>query len=154
MTVPQFRDAVAADLPAVVRLMADDHFGTAREAPADTVDPRYAAAFAAILALPGWAVILAEEEGAVVGCLQFMVLPHLSHTGTPRAQVESVRVASDRRGGGIGTALLQAAVSRARAAGCGIVQLTSHASRDEARRFYQRLGFTPSHTGFKLSLAT
>jgi len=90
----------------------------------------------------------------VVGCLQFMILPHLSHTGTPRAQVESVRVASSHRGGGIGTALLRAAIERAREAGCGTMQLTSHASRSEAARFYQQLGFAPSHTGFKLALGT
>jgi hypothetical protein len=32
------------------------------------------------------------------------------------------------------------------------VQLTSNDARPDAHRFYQRLGFTPSHRGFKLLL--
>ncbi|MFC0408929.1 GNAT family N-acetyltransferase [Roseomonas elaeocarpi] len=152
MTTPRIHDAGVADLPAVVRLLADDHFGAAREAPGPVLDRRYADAFAAIVAIPGWAVMLAEEDGAVVGCLQFMVLPQLSHTGTASAQVEGVRVAASHRGAGIGSALMRAAIARARDAGCGTMQLTSHASRVDARRFYERLGFAVSHTGFKLNL--
>ncbi len=38
------------------------------------------------------------------------------------------------------------------AAGCGLLQLTSNASRSDALRFYQGAGFTPSHIGFKKPL--
>ena len=69
----RFRDATAADLPAIVRLMADDGFGVQREVPAASADAAlpaaYERAFAAIAALPGWSVILAEDEaGEPVGC--------------------------------------------------------------------------------------
>lgn len=154
----RFRDATAADLPAIVRLMADDGFGAQREAPAAhgadaTLSAAYEQAFAAIAALPGWSVILAEDEGGEpVGCLQFMLLPHLSHQGGLRAQVESVRITSTHRGRGLGTALMRHAIGRARAAGCRLVQLTTHASRAEARRFYEQLGFSATHSGMKLSL--
>jgi GNAT superfamily N-acetyltransferase len=43
-------------------------------------------------------------------------------------------------------------VQRARDLGCYRVQLTSNNARPEAHRFYQRLGFEPSHRGFKLNL--
>jgi len=36
--------------------------------------------------------------------------------------------------------------------GCKMVQLTSHKSRDRAHAFYERLGWTRSHEGFKLTL--
>ncbi len=32
------------------------------------------------------------------------------------------------------------------------MELTSNAQREGARRFYERLGFRPSHLGFKLYL--
>jgi hypothetical protein len=33
------------------------------------------------------------------------------------------------------------------------VQLTSNRARDDAHRFYERLGFVPSHVGYKLMLS-
>jgi len=44
------------------------------------------------------------------------------------------------------------AVDQARERGCNIVQLTSDTDRTDAHRFYEQLGFTASHLGFKLSL--
>lgn len=35
----------------------------------------------------------------------------------------------------------------------GLVQLTSDAARVDAHRFYERLGFTGSHVGFKYTVA-
>jgi GNAT superfamily N-acetyltransferase len=60
-----------------------------------------------------------------------------------------VRVASIRRGQGIGRAMMRHALDEARARGCLMAQLTSDKARPDAHRFYERLGFTPSHTGFK-----
>lgn len=58
----------------------------------------------------------------------------------------------ERRGDGLGTELMERAVARARERGCALVQLTSNKRRVHAHRFYERLGFTRSHDGFKLSL--
>ena len=44
------------------------------------------------------------------------------------------------------------AEARARAAGCGQMQLTTNRTRTDAHRFYDRLGFTPSHIGYKKTL--
>jgi GNAT superfamily N-acetyltransferase len=48
--------------------------------------------------------------------------------------------------------LLTWAVDRARDRGCVLVQLTTDATRSDARRFYESLGFTASHVGMKLTL--
>ena len=40
----------------------------------------------------------------------------------------------------------------ARQRGCRLVQLTSNKDRADAVRFYEQLGFQPSHVGFKLYL--
>jgi GNAT superfamily N-acetyltransferase len=42
------------------------------------------------------------------------------------------------------------AISQARERGAAMVQLTTDASRVDAHRFYERLGFVPSHVGMKL----
>jgi len=69
-----------------------------------------------------------------------------------RAQVESVRVVSRLRGQGIGAEMMKWAMERARRRGCHLMQLTSHKSREDAHRFYERLGFTKSHIGMKITL--
>ena len=74
--------------------------------------------------------------------------------GMRRAHLEGVRVCGRHRGLGIGGRLMIDAVARARAAGCGLVQRTSDATRTDARRFYARLGFEATHVGMKLSLPT
>ena len=48
--------------------------------------------------------------------------------------------------------MLQWAIDEARRRGCAVVQLTTDKSRVDAHRFYERLGFTASHEGYKLQL--
>lgn len=143
------RDATPDDIDAIVAMLADDPLGRDREAPGD---PAYRAAFDAIAAQPGDALIVAERDGAVIGCLQLTFLRGLSRRGQLRAQIEGVRVAAQARGAGVGEALIGEALRRSRAAGCGIAQLTSDRSRVDAQRFYARLGFEASHVGMKLTL--
>jgi len=140
------REAVAADIDAIARLLADDGLGRGREAPGD---PAYARAFAAMSAQPGNVYLLAEADGEPVGCLQFTLIHGLSRKGASRAQIEGVRVRADHRGRGIGEALFEAAFTRARGLGCTLVQLTTDRARGDAHRFYERLGFTASHWGMK-----
>ncbi len=43
-------------------------------------------------------------------------------------------------------------IELARERGCALVQLTTNKARDDAQRFYRRLGFIASHEGMKLRL--
>jgi GNAT superfamily N-acetyltransferase len=147
-----FRDAVAADLPAIVAMYADDEIGTGREEVRDPLPDGYGLAFQAIADDPRHRLLVAEEAGQVVATLQLSFLPQLTNVGSERAQIEAVRVLGPRRGNGIGRMLVQRAIDLARERGCGMVQLTSNAGRADARRFYESLGFVPSHVGFKLTL--
>jgi GNAT superfamily N-acetyltransferase len=81
-----------------------------------------------------------------------MFLPSLSFQGGLRAQVESVRVDKPYQGQGIGSDMMRWAIERARGRGAHVVQLTTHNSRVDAHRFYERLGFKGTHLGMKLSL--
>lgn len=147
------RTATAADLPAIVRMLADDPLGRTRERYAEPLPAEYAAAFAGIEAQAGNELLVAEADGRVIGCLQLTLIPGLTRLGMTRAQIEGVRVEEGRRGEGIGELLFQEAIARARKAGCGLVQLTTDASRPDAHRFYERLGFVASHVGMKLALS-
>ena len=113
---------------------------------------RYLAAFDAMSAEPGNQLIVGEANGRIVATYPLTLISGLSLSAARRAQIEAVRIASDLRGQGAGRLLMADAESRARAGGARLVQLTSNASRGEAHRFYERLGYAPSHIGFKKSL--
>ena len=143
------RSAMRADVPAVVALLADDVLGRQRESGGSDLAP-YLAAFDRIAANPDQELVVVERDGAVVGTLDLALLASLSRQGTLRLQIEAVRVAPSERGSGLGAAIFRWAIDHARREGCGLVQLTTDRSREDAHRFYERLGFVPSHIGYKL----
>jgi ribosomal protein S18 acetylase RimI-like enzyme len=149
----KIRRARRDDVAAMVRMLADDHLGRDRERVEEPLPSSYMLAFDAIERSPLIQLMVAEDgDGEVVGCLQLCILPGLSSQGGSRALIEDVRVASDRRGGGIGQQLLHWAIEQARADGCKLVELLTHHSRVDAQRFYARLGFASSHLGMTLRL--
>ena len=147
-----FRDATFADLPAIVAVLAEDTLGEQREDPSLPLDPAYERAFHLIAANPDQRQIVAERDGAVIGTMQLTFIPGIAFKGAWRGQIEAVRVAETLRGQGIGGAMIDWAVEQCRARECRMVQLTSDKSRDAAHRFYERLGWTRSHEGFKIKL--
>lgn len=148
----EIRQATRDDLPAIVALIADDALGSAREDLRTPLNDAYAAAFEAIARDANQLLVVADDGGTVVGCLQITFIPGLSRVGQWRGQIESVRVASGRRSAGIGRAMIEWAIAACRVRGCGFVQLTTDKSRARAHAFYERLGFTASHEGMKLKL--
>ena len=141
------RRARRDDVAIIVAMLADDPLGSGRERLENPLPPSYYKAFETLDRDPNIQLMVAEEEGAVVGCLQLCVLPGLSSQGASRGLIEDVRVASDRRSRGIGEQLVQWAVTEARARGCKLVELLTHSTRIDAQRFYARLGFKASHVG-------
>ncbi|MFE4330205.1 MULTISPECIES: GNAT family N-acetyltransferase [unclassified Streptomyces] len=146
----EIRPAALADIPAIVAMLADDPLGAERESP-DDLTP-YRAAFRRLADDPDQHVVVAVREGRVVGTLQLTVIPGLSRRGSTRSVIEGVRIHAAERGSGLGTQLIEWAVDESRRQGCQLVQLTSDATRTDAHRFYEQLGFTASHVGFKLAL--
>ncbi|GAA3393413.1 GNAT family N-acetyltransferase [Streptomyces roseoviridis] len=146
----EIRPAERGDLPAIVAMLADDPLGAQRESP-DDLTP-YNAAFDRLAPDPNQHLVVAVRAGKVVGTLQLTVIPGLSRRGTTRSIIEGVRIHAEERGSGLGTRLIEWAVEESRTQGCRLVQLTSDVTRTDAHRFYERLGFEPSHVGFKLSL--
>ncbi|MEU9912134.1 GNAT family N-acetyltransferase [Streptomyces sp. NPDC051001] len=146
----EIRPAVAADVPAIVAMLADDPLGAQRESPDDLAP--YLTALERLVADPNQHLVVAVREDRVVGTLQLTIIPGLSRRGSTRSIIEGVRVHADERGSGLGTQLIEWAVDESRRQDCQLVQLTSDVTRTDAHRFYERLGFVASHVGFKLSL--
>ncbi len=146
------RRATESDLGRIVELLTLGAVPGTQESQEDRADlASYRSALREIEAGPG-GVLVAEQRGEVVGVCQLIVFRHLQRRGGRCAEIESVHVHPDHRSSGIGTALMRAAVEEARALGCYRVQLTSNVVRSDAHRFYERLGFEPTHHGFKLAL--
>ncbi|OJF13337.1 GNAT family N-acetyltransferase [Couchioplanes caeruleus] len=150
-----FRTATRADVPEILRLLADDEIAHARESapPIDeTVDAAYWSAFEAIDADPRNDLIVAEAGGEIVGTFQLTFTPSLSRRGTERMTIEAVRIRGDQRGRGLGRQMMEWALERARERGCRLAQLTTDKRRTDAHRFYASLGFAATHEGFKIAL--
>ncbi|MEM0987975.1 MAG: GNAT family N-acetyltransferase [Pseudomonadota bacterium] len=145
-----FREARRADVPAVVALLLDDALGANREL---AEAKQYYEAFETMRTEAGNTLIVGEDSGGrVVATYQLTFITGLSLRASRRAQVESVRVAREMRGHGLGAAMMADAEARARAAGCKLLQLTTHTTRNRARDFYDSLGYQPTHVGYKYQL--
>jgi ribosomal protein S18 acetylase RimI-like enzyme len=145
------RHARRDDIGTIVKMLADDALGGARERIEDPLPASYVAAFDRVAHDPNINLVVAEGEGgAVIGCLQLCILPGLSSQGASRGLIEDVRVASHLRGQRVGEQLMQWALAEARSRGCKLIELLTHNSRVDAQRFYERLGFARSHTGMTL----
>lgn len=149
-----FRRATENDVAEIVRLLADDQLGSSRDEPGPPLPEEYVTAFRAIDADPQQLLIVAVAGEQIVGTAQLSFLPGLARRGAWRMQIEAVRVARTRRGEGIGRRMTEWCIGQGKERGCKLVQLTSDASRADAHRFYESLGFVGSHVGFKLRLET
>ena len=148
-----FRLATREDLPAIVALLVNDPLGAKRESHVLPLPVSYEEAFFAIDRDPNNELVVVDAPDQVVaGVLQLTLVPHITYRGGWRAQIEGVRVAANLRSSGIGRQLFLWAIARAKDRGCHLVQLTSDKARPDAIRFYEGLGFVPSHEGMKLHL--
>ncbi|MET8078212.1 GNAT family N-acetyltransferase [Streptomyces sp. NPDC005303] len=146
----EIRPATADDVSAIVGMLADDPLGAQRESPDDLAP--YLAALKRLSSDPNQRLVVATRENRVVGTLQLTIIPGLSRRGATRSVIEGVRIHADERGSGLGSRLIEWAIEESRRQNCQLVQLTSDKTRTDAHRFYERLGFTASHVGFKLTL--
>lgn len=146
----EIRPAALEDIPAIVAMLADDPLGAQRESPDDLAP--YTACFERLAQDPNQHQAVAVCGDRVAGTLQLTIIPGLSRRGSTRSIIEGVRIHAAERGSGLGTRLIEWAIDESRRQDCQLVQLTSDASRTDARRFYERRGFEASHVGFKMSI--
>jgi ribosomal protein S18 acetylase RimI-like enzyme len=152
MTQLSFRRATLADLPKIVEMLADDFLGKQRERSENPLPESYLQAFEEIDGDANNQLTVVEQNGEIVGTLQLTFIPSVSFQGGKRAQIESVRVAANNRGQGIGKKMFQWAIEQSREKKCRMIQLSTNNDRSDAQRFYENLGFKASHVGMKLYL--
>jgi len=150
------RRAHHGDLLPLLELLADDPVSTSRGDEAFPKDAtHYAQVLAGLLQDPSnELLVLVNPAGELMATMQLTRIPGLTRRGATRLQIEAVRVSSNHRSSGIGSAMMRWVLeSAAPAIGASLVQLTSDAARTSAHRFYEQLGFRGSHRGFKYQLA-
>jgi GNAT superfamily N-acetyltransferase len=148
----QFRIAKAEDLVDIVRMLSDDTLGSTREKFEPVLSEKYHKAFERIDNDPNQELTIVEMDGEKVGTFQLTFIQYLTHQGGLRAQIEAVRTNSNYRGQGIGKKVFEYIIERARQKGCNMLQLTTDKQRPEAIKFYEAIGFIPTHEGMKLKL--
>ena len=141
------RPATEQDVPRILELY-DELTEEKRHLSLDDVQP----VFAKIISMPGHELLVAEEDGVVVGTMVLFIVPNLSHGALPWAIVENMVIDGRYRRKGIGRLLMEYAITNARQTGCYKVQLLSNKKRHEAHNFYRSLGFEASAYGFRLYL--
>ncbi len=146
------RPAKRSDVPGIVKMLANDPLGAKREQFQDPLPQSYYQAFDAIQRDPNNEIFVALYDDSIVGVLQMTFIPYLTYQGGWRATVEGVRVSPTVRGKGVGSQLMNLAISKSEERGCHMVQLTTDKQRKDARRFYESLGFVATHEGMKLHL--
>jgi GNAT superfamily N-acetyltransferase len=147
-----FRLAKADDLIDIVKMLSDDTLGATREKFEPILSDSYLKAFENITNDPNQELTIVEMNGEKVGTYQLTFIQYLTHQGGLRAQIEAVRTNSNYRGQGIGTKVFEHIIDRARQKGCNMLQLTSDKKRPDAIKFYEAIGFVPTHEGMKLKL--
>lgn len=104
-----------------------------------------------VVASPATDLFIAIDDGGTIVGMATLVTFRIP-TGM-RAWIEDVVVDEAGRGRGVGDALTQAMVDRARELGCRTVDLTSRPSREAANRLYRRAGFVMRETNvYRFSL--
>ena len=148
----EFRAATESDLPELVSMLADDELGAKREDISSPLVQSYVDVFREIELDPNNELVTVFFKGRLVGMLQLTFIPYLTYKGSWRCLIEGVRIHRDFRGQNVGSKLFAWAINRAKERSCRIIQLTTDKKRPDALRFYEKLGFLPSHEGMKLHI--
>lgn len=141
------REAAPADAEALARLMSEMD-----DEPAPGMGgERMKGVMAEMAAYPWFRAYLAlDENRAPVGSFSLMIFSSPAHQGAPQALLDAVVVTRLRRGQGIGKAMLRHALRVAAERRCYKLALSSNLRREDAHRFYERIGFRQHGISFSI----
>ena len=94
-------------------------------------------------------VLLAEDEGQVVGLLSLSFRYTIFHPA-PSALIDELVVERGHRRQGVGQRLMVDAIERCRAAGCCEIEVSTERSNEAAQEFYRQHGFSHEAVLFEL----
>ena len=109
-------------------------------------------AMRALLQRPDETLLVAVEDGEIVGTNHVLIFRHLARALRPSAIIENMVVDSRNRGAGVGDLLMEAALTIARRQRCYKLSLTSNRKRPRAHNFYENFGMHRTHYGYSIYL--
>ena len=114
----KFRKATEKDISKIVEMIANDELGKRRENFQDSLPNEYIVAFKNINNDENQDLIVVENESLeIIGTLQLTFIQYLTYRRGIRAQIEAVRIRKNERGRGIGKAMFEWAINRAKEKG-------------------------------------
>jgi GNAT superfamily N-acetyltransferase len=145
--MPIIRQATEKDIPRILELYCQLSFEPEKYQPAPVNE--CLKVFRKMSEYPGYHILVAEDNGRVVGTTVMAVLPGFAHGTSPFAVVEYVVVDEKFRSKGLGRLMMESVKSLAKEARCYKIMLTSDLRRERAHKFYKSVGFEPSAAGFR-----
>jgi len=104
-----------------------------------------------MIASPEWSFLLAEEGQKHYGLLILLILPSLYHGGNYAAITELI-VTEAAQGKGTGQMLVEEAKRLARTMGCETIDVSVEVDNEQAKGFYEKLGFKKKHADYGMDL--
>jgi ribosomal protein S18 acetylase RimI-like enzyme len=142
-----FRAATQADLPDILRLLAQPDLDDGQVLPLAEAERL----FERMARYPDYRIYVAMRDGLVVGSFALLVMDNLGHRGAPSGVIEDVVVDPRCQGQGIGRAMMRHALALCGEKGCYKVALSSNLSRERAHAFYESLGFERHGYSFRIT---
>ena len=139
----KYRSASLSDLKEIVHLLYEGDFENKKELISEPLDQRYIEAFNRIDKDSNHHMMVTLLKNKIVGFCHLVIMPALSFVGATRMQIRSVRVAKEYRSQGIGSSMMEEAISYGRKHGVSIFLLATERDNTQAIRFYQSLDFIP-----------
>ncbi|WP_028649892.1 GNAT family N-acetyltransferase [Nocardiopsis sp. CNT312] len=143
------RAAIRSDLGAILRLLREVGDPAGARSAHVRMSSAAVRAWTRMESDPDRMVLVAEDRGQIVGTLDLMIVANLTHDAQPWAAVDNLVVDPQRRGQGVGRALLEDAVDRATHSGCYKVEMLAHEGGAAPSGFCVRLGFGDSSDGYR-----
>lgn len=132
------RNAEERDLPALQSLTLELRALAEIDTPSFEAD--FHKVFSLCIADPKYHIVVAEMEAQILGYLTLWLRPCLSHAGLS-ALIDELVVAEGARGQGVGRALLEEALKRARGAGCVEIEVSTGFDNEPAQSLYRSQAF-------------
>lgn len=141
--------ASASEAEIVARLMVEFRNHLGKREPADE---SFRTSVERLISDPDTEFWLAATDGGEAAAICQLRFRHSVWTGVEDCWLEDLFVRADSRGEGLGRALAQRAIERARERGCARVELDTNEDNHTARGLYESLGFSVRNKGESPSL--